>query len=393
MATGKLVGHDDGTPDGLTNGSNYIVTSKFTAVSTGTMTEFRVKCLSAGNVKCALYADSGGEPGALLGESSSTPVVAGWNTIAFPETLIVSGTAYWPATNSDAQVVGREAETSVRRYKAWTYADAFPNPAGSGYSSDTGRLDFYAGWGIKVLSPSSIGQPVGYGSPQLNLSIQPSSIVQAIVYGTPSVATAALIIYPTSIAQVVAIGIPTLIYPQTLSPQGITQAIVFGTPSVGVVGRLVPQSIIQQISIGSPTLLKYVWHVILDGQYITESPNINRAYIIGRDAYGNPVYGEAHDSAESSLLGERLDFTQELAIPTTAQAGDVASAILAKMRLTGKGGVILIPPNCGQELFDVVQVSDSMANQAAVTFRVVGIRFEYNPKQARYYHKLILGAP
>jgi hypothetical protein len=99
------------------------------------------------------------------------------------------------------------------------------------------------------------------------------------------------------------------------------------------------------------------------------------------------------DSTELELVGERLDFQSDPAIPTTAQAADVASAVLSKMRLTGKRGVILIPPNCGQELFDVVQVSDSMANQSAVTFRVVGIRFEYNPKQARYAHKLILGAP
>jgi len=81
------------------------------------------------------------------------------------------------------------------------------------------------------------------------------------------------------------------------------------------------------------------------------------------------------------------------AIPTTAQAADVASAVLPKMRLMGKREVILIPPNCGQELFDVVQVSDSLGNQSATKFRVVGIRFEYNPKQARYQHRLILGAP
>jgi hypothetical protein len=135
------------------------------------------------------------------------------------------------------------------------------------------------------------------------------------------------------------------------------------------------------------------FHLILDGQYLTESPEINRAYVIGRDAYGNPIYGEAQDSTEVALVGERLDFTQELAIPTTAQAADVASAILSKMRLTKARGVILIPPNCGQELFDVVQISDAGANQSAVKFRVVGFRFEYNPKQARYAHKLILGAP
>ena len=149
----------------------------------------------------------------------------------------------------------------------------------------------------------------------------------------------------------------------------------------------------QAIGYGVPTILKYVWHVILDGRYITETPGVNRAYIIGRDQYGNPVYGTAVNTDEVALVGERLDFQPDPAIPTTAQAADVASAVLAKMRLSGKSGVILIPPNCGQELFDVVQISDSGANQSAVNFRVVGIRFEYNPRQARYEHKLILGAP
>jgi len=41
----------------------------------------------------------------------------------------------------------------------------------------------------------------------------------------------------------------------------------------------------------------------------------------------------------------------------------------------------------------VVQITDAGANQSAVKFRVVGIRFEYHPEQARYEHKLILGAP
>ena len=41
----------------------------------------------------------------------------------------------------------------------------------------------------------------------------------------------------------------------------------------------------------------------------------------------------------------------------------------------------------------MVQITDAGANQPAVSFRVVGIRFEYHPKQARYEHKLILGAP
>jgi len=204
-------------------------------------------------------------------------------------------------------------------------------------------------------------------------------------------------VYPDSIVQLVAYGTPAVIRSGLIIPTSIVQQIIIGTPTVqgGIPGGFVlqPGSIVQQIIIGSPTILKYIWHVILDGQYAIDTPGVNRAYTIGRDASGNPVYGTAVDSTELALVGERLDFIPDPAIPTTAQAGDVASAVLSKMRLRGKGGVILIPPNCGQELFDVVQVSDSMANQSAVSFRVVGIRFEYNPKLARYAHKLILGAP
>jgi hypothetical protein len=296
------------------------------------------------------------------------------------------------AFNSSAVIVGEKTETRQGRYKAWTFANDLPDPAGSGYTADTTNSQLSAGWGILVLSPSSISQPLSYGSPKLTLTIKPSSIVQPIAYGMPTVLTSALIIQPSSIVQSIVIGTPTLRYPQTISPSSIIQSISVGTPWVGIIGIIMPQGIVQPVAIGTPTILKYVWHVILDGQYATETPEKNRLFVIGRDAYGNPVWGEAQDSTEVGLVGERLDFQQELAIPTTAQATSTAEAILSKMRLTGKRGVILIPPNCGQELFDTVELSDAGANQSAVKFRVVGIRFEYNPTQGHYHHKLILGA-
>jgi hypothetical protein len=205
-------------------------------------------------------------------------------------------------------------------------------------------------------------------------------------------------INPSGIAQAIALGTPMVFFPGLILPQGIEQLILVGTPAVwhGIPPQtqtIIPVGIAQVIAFGNLTILKHVYHVILDGQYATESPDINRAYVIGRDSSGNPVYGTAVDSTEVGLVGERLDAIQELAIPSSSLAASVASAILAKMRLTGKRGVILIPPNCGQELWDAVQITDAGANQSAVKFRVVGIRFEYNPKQARYQHRLILGAP
>jgi hypothetical protein len=92
-------------------------------------------------------------------------------------------------------------------------------------------------------------------------------------------------------------------------------------------------------------------------------------------------------------VGERLDFQSDPAIPTQAQAADVAAAMLSKMRLSKKKGVILIPYNCGQELWDVVQITDAGANQSAVNFRIIGLRFDYNPRESRYEHMFLLGSP
>jgi hypothetical protein len=402
MATGKLVGRDDVAASAF-SGANCIFFTKYTAVATGVATEMRIRVAASttGNVICGVYADDGtglNPTGNPLATTASYAVTSGSErSVVIPLVAnlnITIGTVYWLAHNTDATLSGYKTEGGCRYfYKGLAYG-ALPSPVPGGLlGPGTGEEPIIAGWGTLVLSPSSISQPIAYGTPKLIFTIKPSSLVQQVAYGTPTVLTSALIIQPSSIVQVVAIGTPTLRYPQTLSPSSIVHLVAVGTPWIGIFGFIRPQSIVQQIAIGSPTLLKYVWHVILDGQYTTETPEVNRAYIIGRDQYGNPVYGTAVNTDEVALVGERLDFQPDPAIPTTAQAGDVASAVLSKMRLSGKRGVILIPPNCGQEIFDVVQITDSGANQAAVSFRVVGIRFEYNPKQTRYQHKLILGAP
>jgi len=393
MATGKLIGADSGDSGSNIHAANYIIFTRFQAEATGTVSEIKVKAQDPGNVKVAIYADSSGEPGSLLNSTGSAAVVAGWNTFALTPTSVTSGTYYWLAVMLDTTGAAMYNNTSgVMRYKSLAFASAWPNPAGSGYSSGSFH-GLLAGWGVLIISPSGLSQPLAYGTPKLILTIKPPGYQQPIAYGTPAVSVAGLVISPPGLEVVVAYGAPSLLYPQTISPPGLDVVIAYGTPSVGIVGVISVPGHDQIIEYGTPTLLKYVWHVILDGRYLTESPETNRSFVIGRDQYGNPVWGEAQDSTEIALVGERLDFQQELAIPTTAQAEDVAEAILSKMRLTEKRGVILIPPNCGQELFDVVQITDAGANQSAVKFRVVGFRFEYNPRHARYHHKLILGAP
>ena len=134
-------------------------------------------------------------------------------------------------------------------------------------------------------------------------------------------------------------------------------------------------------------------HIALGARYITASADVNRAYVIGRDAEGNPVHGTSVTQAEVDLVGERLDFHQLLSIPTGAEAEDVAEAMLATQRIRGSRGFIQIPPNCGAELWDVVQLTDELCAQAAATYRIAGIRTEYQPKEARYHQTLYLAAP
>lgn len=395
MATGRLIGNPD-TGAGPV-GAPYVFYWKFTCEATGKVIEFRTYGTVNGNVKVAIYSDNAGEPGdRLVYNDSSQPVTADqWNSLSIPELSVTKDTVYWLAAAIDTNdCIGKSATSGgTGRYKSITYSSwTWPATAGSGFNNST-SIFCLAAWGILVLSPSSISQPVSYGSPRLSRFIKPSGTAQQIAYGQPAVITSALNIYPQGIAVVVSAGMPVLRYPQFITPSGIAQPVSIGTPSAGIFVILSPQGISVIVCYGSPSLYKYVWHVVLDGQYSKETPYINRAYIIGRDQYGNPVYGTAVDSTELGLVGERLDFQQELAIPTESQASSMASAILSKMRLSKVRGFILIPPNCGQELFDVVQISDSGANQSAVKFRVVGIRFEYNPKQSRYEHRLLLGAP
>jgi hypothetical protein len=398
MATGKLLGVDSPGEQSLLK--NYFRLVKFTAEATGTVTEIKVYGTANGNVKIAAYADNSGEPGALIVANNTGQAVTAnqWNTLTITQFSVVKDTLYWLAVNMDTDYAMTAASSGgVTRYKSATYSSFnFPDPAGSGFTSSTKNYDM-AGWGVLVISPSGLSQPLAYGTPKLGLSIKPAGYQQAIAYGTPTVTveTAGIIIYPPGLQVVIAYGTPALCYPQTISPPGLSVPIAYGMPSIIVAGEgaIYVPGYQQVIAYGTPTIFKYVFHLILDGQYQTEIPETNRTFVIGRDVNGNPVWGEAHDSAESALVGERLDFQPDPAIPTQAQAADVAAAILSKMRLSKKRGVILIPYNCGQELWDVVQITDAGANQQAVKFRVVGIRFEYYPRQARYQHRLILGTP
>ena len=143
----KLIGADDTT--GLDHGSDIFVLTRFQAVDTGDMTEFKVKASASGHVKCALYEDDAGAPGDLItAMNTGQAVSSGWNTLNFTSRPVNSGTYYWLAIIIDTGGAALYVNSSgTMKYKALTYSGfTFPDPAGGGFSS----LAYYsleAGWG------------------------------------------------------------------------------------------------------------------------------------------------------------------------------------------------------------------------------------------------------
>ena len=243
----------------------------------------------------------------------------------------------------------------------------------------------------QFLSPSGIASAEALGAAQLNLWLALSAIASGEAFGTPKLT---LYLLPSAISSAEAIGSATVIPGAVvIIPSAIASEEAFGTLNLSFAIFIIPAGISSGEAIPSPRLIRELIHIILDGQYITHSPGVNRAYVIGQDSEGNPVHGTDLEQDEIDLLGERLDFQQQLSIPTSALAEDVADAILKKRRLTKHAGFILIPPNAGAELWDVIQVTDSPCAQAAKKYRIAGIAFEYQPRKSTYEHRIILAAP
>jgi hypothetical protein len=61
--------------------------------------------------------------------------------------------------------------------------------------------------------------------------------------------------------------------------------------------------------------------------------------------------------------------------------------------LRAQRGNLVIPTNVGQELLDVVEVTDERCGISGEKYRVQGIRTLYDRRQGRYEQALTLGAP
>jgi hypothetical protein len=120
---------------------------------------------------------------------------------------------------------------------------------------------------------------------------------------------------------------------------------------------------------------------------------LNRVQVEGYD----PVSEEAIvvDSlawSEVDKLYDRLRQLEDPDIDTVAKAQERGQAYLRESEIESAGGIIRIPVNCGQQLYDVIDITDSRAGLEAEKKRVIGLTLVYSPHHGEYEHKLSLGA-
>jgi len=133
-------------------------------------------------------------------------------------------------------------------------------------------------------------------------------------------------------------------------------------------------------------------HVILAGQY-TQAVTLSRSRALGRDVSDNRILEEALDWDLLQLAIDILEQDYDPNLQDAARAQERADAILRARAQEAEAAVITIPTNVGQELLDVVEVTDERCGISAEKYRVQAIQTDYDRRKGIYDQRLTIGAP
>jgi hypothetical protein len=133
-------------------------------------------------------------------------------------------------------------------------------------------------------------------------------------------------------------------------------------------------------------------HAILSGEY-AEAVTVSRARAIGRDSGGNRILQEALDWDLLSLAIDQLEQDYDPNLQTATRAQERTDATLRQMSLRAERGNLVVPTNVGQELLDVITITDERCGISEKNYRVQTIQTDYDRRQGIYTQRLALCAP
>jgi hypothetical protein len=133
-------------------------------------------------------------------------------------------------------------------------------------------------------------------------------------------------------------------------------------------------------------------HPILSGKY-TDAVTASRARAIGQDEDDNRIVQDAFDWDLLQLAIDTLEQVYDPNLQTTDRAQERADALLREASLRAQRGNLVVPTNVGQELLDVVEVTDERCGLSENNYRVEAIQTDYDRSQGIYNQRLVLCAP
>ncbi len=131
-------------------------------------------------------------------------------------------------------------------------------------------------------------------------------------------------------------------------------------------------------------------HVIFEGIYQQGALSTNRIQVEGDDS--GLILADSFEWDEIDRLHDRLRQVADRNINTVSGARERGQAHLRQMEIEAESGSIVIPANCGQQLYDVIDITDGRAGLDAEKKRVTGIVLGYYPRRGEYRQRLKLGA-
>ena len=134
------------------------------------------------------------------------------------------------------------------------------------------------------------------------------------------------------------------------------------------------------------------YHRILTGDYRLSTP-LTHARAIGRDAEDTNIIASAFDWDNLELAIDNFQPDYDPNLENADRAQERADAILRKESLRAERGNLVVPVNCGQELYDVITVTDERCGISSKLYRVTGMQVDYSRRQARYTQRLTLASP
>lgn len=129
-------------------------------------------------------------------------------------------------------------------------------------------------------------------------------------------------------------------------------------------------------------------HGVREGRYFDPVPRHSRALV-----FGSGHTSDRSDWSDFPVLYDRPIHIHDASLDTREKTEARAAAETWRMAIHTARGSITVPVNAGQELYDVIEVTDPAAGLSSAKYRALGLetRYAVGPRGSRYDQTIHLG--